>query len=219
MKNNWLSLLLIAGATSGLAQQAQTQLVTRDQPYRLHASDVIELEYVFTPEYNQVVTVGPDGSVRLKLLGGLKVAGMTLDEATAAITQKAAGPLNNPELTLTLKDYVKPHFTVSGQVERPGVYDMHGSVTFLQAIAMSGGLKDFSKENKVVLVRKENEEFAEVRVIDLKKLSQTNGVKEDFNLRPDDMILVPKNALGKVEPYVRVASQGLTSLYGVQILK
>ncbi len=219
MQKLWIVLILIACTSGAFGQRPTTQLLSRDQPYRLQPSDVIDIEYVYTPEYNQVATVGPDGSVQLKLLGGLKVAGMTLDQATAAVIAKASGPLNDPELTITLKDYVKPHFTVSGQVERPGIYDMHGSVTFLQAIAMSGGIKDFGKEKQVILVRKANAEYAEVRVINLKDLSTAHGVKEDFTLRPDDMILVPKNRLGKVEPYVRVASMGLTSLYGVQIFK
>jgi polysaccharide export outer membrane protein len=84
---------------------------------------------------------------------------------------------------------------------------------------MSGGVKDFSKQKQVILVRKTSSDLAEVRVINLSKLSTADGVKEDFALRPDDMLLVPKNRLGKVEPYVRVASMGLTSLYGVEVFK
>ena len=144
---------------------------------------------------------------------------MSLDEATVAIKAKASVPLNNPELTLTLKEFVKPHFTVYGEVTRPGVYDIHGGVTVLQAIALSGGVKDTSKESQVVLVRKINADIAEVKVINTKVMSSAKGVREDFELRPDDMLIVPKNRLGKLEPYIRVASMGLTSLYGVQVLK
>jgi polysaccharide biosynthesis/export protein len=203
----------------GAFGQQQAQLVSRDQPYRLQPSDVLDLEYVFTPEYNQTATVEPDGTVRLKLVGSVKVAGLSLDEAAAAIKTKASVPLNNPEITLTLKDFVKPHFTVYGEVERPGVYDIHGGVTVLQAIALSGGVKETSKETQVVLVRKVNAEIAEVKVINTKNLSSAKGVREDFDIRPDDMLIVPKNRLGKIEPYVRVASMGLTALYGVEILK
>jgi polysaccharide export outer membrane protein len=219
MRKLWLFLTLTICVSNALGQQTQAHLVSRDQPYKLQPSDVIDIEYVYTPEYNQTATIAPDGTVRLKLLGSVKLAGLTLDEATATVLDKASVPLNKPELTLTLKDYVKPHFTISGQVERPGIYDMHGSVTFLQAIAMSGGVKDFSKQKQVILVRKTSSELAEVRVINLSKLSTADGVKEDFALRPDDMLLVPKNRLGKVEPYVRVASMGLTSLYGVEVFK
>jgi len=208
----------MASLCGGFAQQT-TQLVTRDQPYKLQPSDVLNLEYEYTPEYNQVATIEPDGTVRLKLLGSVKVAGKSLDEATEAIRQKASLSLNKPEITLTLKDFVKPHFTVYGEVTRPGVYDIHGAVTVLQAIALSGGVKDTSKETQVLLIRKMNDEIAEVKVINTKLMSSAKGAREDFELHPDDMLIVPKSRLGKVEPYIRVASMGLTSLYGVQAFK
>ena len=211
--------ILCAVAISGAFAQQGGQLLTRDQPYRLQPSDVLEVEYVYTPEYNQTATVEPDGTVRLKLIGSVKVAGLDLDQATAAITAKASVPLNQPQLMLTLKEYVKPHFTIYGEVTKPGIYDMHGDITLLQAIAMSGGVKDSGKQTQVLLIRKLNNDVASVKVIDTRFLSSAKGVTEDFSLRADDMLIVPKNRLGKVEPYIRVASMGLTSLYGVDLLK
>ncbi len=218
MQRTILTIFLAASLCGAFAQQPP-QLVSRDQPYRLQPSDVLELEYEYTPEYNQVATVEPDGTVRLKLLGSVKVAGESLDEATKTIKDKAALSLNKPEITLTLKDFVKPHFTVYGEVTRPGVYDIHGAVTVLQAIALSGGVKDTSKETQVLLIRKMNAEIAEVKVINTKLMSSAKGAREDFELHPDDMLIVPKSRLGKIEPYIRIASMGLTSLYGIQALK
>ena len=218
MQRALLTILLTASLGSAFGQQT-TQLVTRDQPYRLQPSDVLDLEYEYTPEYNQVATVEPDGTVRLKLLGSVKVEGMNLDQATAAIKEKASLTLNKPEITLTLKEFVKPHFTVYGEVSRPGIYDIHGQVSVLQALALSGGVKDTSKETQVLLIRKINSEIAEVKVINTKLMSSAKGAREDFELRPDDMLIVPKSRLGKVEPYVRIASMGLTSLYGIQAFK
>jgi polysaccharide export outer membrane protein len=218
MRRTVFGIVFVFCITATLGQQP-AQLMSRDQPYRLQPSDVLELEYEFTPEYNQTATVEPDGSLRLKLVGYVKVAGLSLDEATAAIKAKASVPLNNPELTLTLKEFVKPHFTVYGEVTRPGVYDIHGGVSVLQALALSGGVKDTAKQSQVVLVRKINAEVAEVKVIDTKLMSSAKGVREDFDIRPDDMLIVPKNRLGKLEPYIRVASMGLGSLYGVEVLK
>jgi polysaccharide export outer membrane protein len=213
-----LVIFLLAITSVAFAQQGG-QLLTRDQPYKIQPSDVIEVEYVYTPEYNQTATVEPDGTVRLKLIGSVKVAGLSLDQATTVITAKASVPLNAPQLILTLKDYVKPHFTVSGEVNKPGIYDMHGEVTLLQALALSGGLKDSGKANQVLLVRKMNNDVASVKVVNTKFLSSAKGAAEDFALRPDDMLIVPKTLLGKVEPYIRVASMGLTSLYGVALVK
>ena len=219
MRKTILGVLFLIGISAGFGEPQQAQLVTRDQPYRLQPSDVLELEYEYTPEYNQTVTVGPDGTVTLRLVGTVKVEGLSLDEATSAIKAKASVPLNHPELSLTLKEFVKPHFTIYGEVQKPGVYDMHGGVTVLQAIAMSGGQKETSKQTEVVLLRKVNGDMAEVKVIDTKAMSTADGVREDFALKPDDMIFVPKTKLGKVEPYVRVGSMGLQSLWGVEVLK
>lgn len=219
MPRKILTTIMFAVCLSGAVGQQQPHLMSRDQPYKLQPSDVLELEYEFTPEYNQTVTVEPDGSVRLKLVGSIKVGGKTLDEATAAITEKASASLNRPVLTLTLKEFVKPHFTVYGEVTRPGVYDIHGAVTVLQAIAISGGVKDTSKESQVVLVRKVNSDVAEVKVINTKLMSSEKGAREDFDIWPDDMLIVPKNRLGKLEPYIRIGSMAMTSLYGVQVLK
>jgi polysaccharide biosynthesis/export protein len=218
MRKLILAAFFVAAMSTAFGQH-DTQLLTRDQPYRLQPGDVLEIQYVFTPEYNQVATVEPDGTVRLKLIGAIKVASLSLDQATTVITEKASVPLNKPELTLTLKEFVKPHFTVCGEVVKPGVYDIHGQVTMLQALAISGGLKETSKESNVVLVRKVNSEVAETKVINAKFLSTEKGAHEDFLLRPDDLLIVPKNKLGKIEPYVRVGSMGLSSLWGVEILK
>jgi polysaccharide biosynthesis/export protein len=219
MRTTVLGVLFLIGISAGFGEQPQAQLVTRDQPYRLQPSDVLELEYEYTPEYNQTVTVGPDGTVTLKLVGSVKVEGLSLDEATSAIKAKASVPLNHPELSLTLKEFVKPHFTVYGEVQKPGVYDMHGEVTVLQAIAISGGQKEASKQTQVVLLRKVNADMAEVKVINTKTMSTAAGVREDFALKPDDMIIVPKNKLGKIEPYIRVSSMALGGLWGVAVLK
>ena len=219
MRKTILGVLFLIGISAGFGEQPQAQLVTRDQPYRLQPSDVLELEYEYTPEYNQTVTVGPDGTVTLRLVGTVKVEGLSLDEATSAIKAKASVPLNHPEVSLTLKEFVKPHFTIYGEVQKPGVYDMHGEVTVLQAIAISGGQKETSKQTQVVLLRKVNGDMAEVKVINTKAMSTAEGVREDFALKPDDMIIVPKNKLGKIEPYIRVTSMALEGLWGVAVLK
>ena len=56
-------------------------------------------------------------------------------------------------------------------------------------------------------------------MINTNSMSSPNGVREGLSLRPDDMLIIAKNLLGRVESYVRVASRGLTDLYGVETLK
>ncbi len=49
--------------------------------------------------------------------------------------------------------------------------------------------------------------------------SSPHGVREDLSLGPDDMLIIAKNLLGRVESYVRAASRGLKDLYGAETLK
>ena len=213
-----LRAILILLPILGWAQD-QGKFADREPKYRLQPSDVVEVEYTYTPEYNQVVSVQPDGYVTLKVIGGVQAAGLTLDGLRAAIKAKGDTSFNDPEVTVLLKEYVKPHFVVAGEVVHPGTFDLRGNVSLVEAIAISGGFKESSKQSQVVLVRKVNAEIAEVKVVDVKALMDPKNVREDLKLRPDDLVIVPRNRLGKIEPYVRLTSSVLSGLYGVALLK
>jgi polysaccharide biosynthesis/export protein len=211
-------LLLAVGQAIVCGQNAQP-FAERNPRYRLQPGDVIEVSYTYTPDYNQTLPIEPDGFATLKLIGSVKLSDLTLDQATDELKRQAGSKLNNPEITVVLKEYVKPHIVVSGEVNHPGSFDLHGKATAMEAIAWSGGFKDTSQQTQVLLIRRVDPEYAQVRVLDFKKLSSAKGAREDVELSPNDILVVPKSRLGKIEPYVRVASLGLTALYGVTVLK
>jgi polysaccharide export outer membrane protein len=184
----------------------------REQRYRIQPNDVVEVHFRYTPEYNLTSTVQPDGFVSIEVVGDVKIGGLTLEQASATIAQQAISRLRDPEVSVHLKDFVKPHFVVAGEVNHPGTYDLRGQVTTIQAIAMSGGFKESSKQSKVILLRRINDEYAEVKILDLKALMSPSKIREDITLRADDMLVVPKNTISKIEPVVRVGSMGLYGL-------
>lgn len=213
------AVLATAGASDALAPadtahrdaaaSGAQQFASRDARYRLQAQDSIDVQYRYTPEYNATVAVQPDGYISLPLVGDVRVGDLTLNEAAAAITKKAGERLRDPEVNVLLRDYQKPYFTVAGEVEHPGRFDMRGSMTVVEAIAISGGLKPSAKHTQVILLRKVDPERAQVRVLDLKKLMSQKGVAEDVAMQPGDMLVVPRNAMSRIDPYVRLASAGL----------
>lgn len=184
----------------------------RDPRYRIQANDVVEVQFRYTPELNFTATVQPDGYISCQAAGDVSIAGLTISEASTAISTKAAVRLKDPEVTVLLKDFVKPHFVVAGEVNHPGTYDLRGDVGIIQAIAMSGGFKDSAKRTQVVLVRKANAEYAEVKVFDMNKRMSPQEVREDITLRPNDMLIVPRNRISKLEPLMRFTSLGLYGL-------
>jgi len=203
------SVLILSGLVCfGAVPDPSTAFAEHDPRYRIQPSDVLEIHYRYTPEYDQTVTVQPDGFVVLQIVGDLKLQGLTLEEVKAALLEKASQRLKDPEITIVLKDFVKPYFVVGGEVGTPGRYEMRGTVTALQAIAMAGGFKNSSKHSQVVLFRKVSPDLAKTQILDLKAAMTGSASEPNIDLRPGDMLIVPQNKISKIERIVKIANIG-----------
>ncbi len=204
-------------AFAGCAMAQQTTFSERDPHYRLQPEDKVEVQYRYTPEYNAVAALQPDGFVSLPLVGEVKLSGLTLEQAVEAVKAKASDRLADPEVTILLKEYVKPYFVVAGEVGHPGRFELHGQVSLIEALAVAGGMKESSKRTQVILMRKTGNDVAQVRLLDLKKLMSAGGIREDLDIHSGDMIVVPRNFISRIEPYIRLSETALYSvLWGVK---
>jgi polysaccharide biosynthesis/export protein len=209
MQKHLLYLLFILCGTLS-AQQAPGGFGNRDARYRLRPNDVIEVQYRYTPEYNQTASVQPDGFVTLQLVGDIKLEGLTLDQAHDAVLSAASQRLNKPDLVFLVKDFDKPHFVVTGEVNTPGRFELRGDIKVSEAIAMAGGLKAASaKHSQILLVRRVNDSFGETHVIDLKGFEKGRDYSEDFTIQPGDMVVVPQNSVSKIERFVKWGNVGV----------
>jgi polysaccharide biosynthesis/export protein len=194
--------LLLSALFAFAVYAQQPALQSRPQDYRLQPGDGIEVQYRYTPEFNAKATVQPDGAVSLPIAGPVRVAGLTLAETRAAIASKAAERLRDPELAVILTDFLKPSFTVSGEVAKPGKYDLRGPVSIVEAVAIGGGLKPSSKHSQLLLVRRKDDTYADVRLIDLKRLMTAGGIGENVWLQDGDLLIIPQNLISKIERFV-----------------
>ena len=174
--------------------------------YRLNPGDEFEILYRYTPEFNQTVTVQPDGYVTLRVVNEVKVKGLTLPEIRERIARKAKVRLKDPEITLLLKKFRKPFFVVAGEVTKPGRFDMTEDTTALQAVLFAGGFTENAKSSQIVVYRKISSKYAEVKVLNLRRVRNRNVLEEDLTLMAGDMIFVPRNKISKVERIVRLVS-------------
>lgn len=190
-----------------VSQAAQApRLVTRgDERYVLQPGDVMEIQYRYTPEFNQTLTVQPDGFISLQIGGDLKVSGRNLQEVRKLIMATAQTHLASPELTIILKEFQKPYVVVAGEVAQPGKFELREKLTAIQAVLLAGGFKDSAKSSQILVFRKLNADTAEVKSLNFKTLKTTSDLENDLTLQPGDMILVPRNRISKIERFVRVA--------------
>ncbi len=174
--------------------------------YRVRKSDVIEIKFTFAPEFDQTVSVQPDGFVPLKGLDEFYAQGMTTSELRAAIRQAYSATLHDPEVSVDLKDFEKPYFIATGAVARPGKYELRGDATVTEGVAMAGGFTDQAKHSQVVLFRRVSDERTEARILNVKQMLNSRNLVEDFHLRAGDLVYVPQNWISKIRRYLPTSS-------------
>jgi polysaccharide export outer membrane protein len=203
-----------ANSQTGANQSDKTsgndpQFHQRDTRYRIEPGDTFDINFELSPEFNQqAVAVQPDGFVTLHGIGDIKVQGQTVPELTNALKTAYSKILNDPSISVVLKDFQKPYFIADGQVARPGKYDLRGDTTLTAAIAMAGGFTESAKHSQVVLFRRVDATWTSAELIDVKKMESQHNLREDPYLHPGDMLFVPKNRLSKIRPFLPTANMG-----------
>lgn len=211
MKNKLLLVIAICMLAMPLIARAQAQRPPRlstviEERYRLQPGDVLEIQFRYSPEFNQTVTVQPDGYISLEISGDIKVAGMTVEQTRLAILKRAGARLQDPIATVILKEFQRPYFVVAGEVTQPGRIEMRERVTAIQAIMLAGGMKETARSSQVVVFRKLNSDVAEVKLLNLKSIRRTSDLENDLTLQPGDMVYVPRDKISKIERFMKLAS-------------
>lgn len=196
-------------AAAASAAAKGSQFSDRNERYKIESGDSFDINFDLSPEFNQTsVTVQPDGFITLRGAGDIKVQGQTIPELTQTIRTAYSKILNNPVISITLKDFQRPYFIADGQVARPGKYDLRGDTTVTEAIAMAGGFLESSKHSQVLLFRRVDDNWTSAKIIDVKKMESDKSLTEDPFLRPGDMLFVPKNRFSKIKAFLPTPSVG-----------
>jgi polysaccharide export outer membrane protein len=215
----FMFLLVSGGSTFLCAQGAQSRpgtdllakasskpnqtdsLEAHDPRYVIQQLDVLLVSFPITPELNQTVTVLPDGYINLQGAGSLHAQGLTAPELVDAIKRAYSGTLNAPIINVDIKDFQKPFFTVSGQVGKPGKYELRSTLTVAEAIAVADGLAPTAKTQIFLFHRVSGNRF-KVQKLNLKDVLNGKRINEDPTVQPGDMIYVPENFITKFRKYV-----------------
>jgi polysaccharide export outer membrane protein len=176
--------------------------------YKLEFGDQFDVSFELSPEFNQTVIVQPDGYITLRGAGDVHVAGQTVPELTETLRRAYGKILNDPLISVVLKDFEKPYFIADGQVGKPGKYELRGDTTLTQAIAIAGGFQDSAKHYQVLLFRRVDSDWVSAKIINVKEMEKEGNLREDPYLHPGDMVFVPKNRISKIRPFLPSSSMG-----------
>ena len=220
MKHRWIAYLGLAAATAGagfgqqsatnpvVANHVSTPIPNASERYQLRPGDSFDVDFALSSEFNQTVSVQPDGYGSLKGVGAIPVQGKTVPALTEAIRAAYAPILHNPVIVVVLKEFDKPYFIASGQVTHPGKYDLRSEITVTEALAMAGWFNEKAKTSQIVLYRKSPDGLFEGRVLNVKKLLASRSLSEDPRVMPGDMLYVPQNVSSRLRPFLPTTSAG-----------
>jgi polysaccharide export outer membrane protein len=170
--------------------------------YRLNHSDVVALSFTLSPEFDQTLTLQPDGYVALKDAGPVLAQGLTLEEFRLAVGRAYAGYLHDPQVAVALKEFEHPYFVAGGEVGKPGKYELRSDTSIIEAVQIAGGFTHEAKHSQVLLFRRVNDDLVEARVFNLKKMLKERRLGEASQLRPGDLVFVPQNSISKIERFL-----------------
>jgi polysaccharide biosynthesis/export protein len=170
--------------------------------YRLNHSDVVALSFTLSPEFDQTLTVQPDGYITLKDAGLVLAEGLTVEEFRLAVGRAYTGYLHDPQVAVALKDFEHPYFAAGGEVGKPGKYELRSDTSIIEAVEIAGGFTHEAKHSQVLLFRRVNDDLVEARVFNLKKMLKEKSLREDSRLHPGDLVFVPQNSISKIERFI-----------------
>ncbi len=196
--------MALAGDAGGVVSQAERraarakadEIASLNDPkndgYKIGHFDVIEVSVFKVAELSKPVQVSETGTINYPLIGELEVAGNTPRDVEKILT-KALGEkyLQNPQVTVFVKEFNSQRVTIEGAVKKPGVYPMQGKLTLLQLVANSGGFDSLS-DDEVVVFRSEGTKKTAARfsVSELR-----DGTAPDPKLKAGDVVIAGKSFL------------------------
>lgn len=170
--------------------------------YQIQCEDVLSISFPLSPEFDQTVTVQPDGYVSLYGAPSLHIKGMTVPEVVEALKKAYSSTLHDPIVDVDLQDFQRPFFTVSGQVGKPGQYDLRHDTTVAEAIGIAGGFSPTAK-TQIFLFHRVSTGWFEVKKLSMNDILNGKKANEDALLGPGDMIFVPRNSSPSFENMFR----------------
>jgi len=191
-----------ARSTAEVVRLSERMEPERGSEYLLGFGDVIEVKFFNTPEYNETIAVRPDGYISLQRLGDVYVAGKSTTELDEEITRGYGEVLQNPDITILVRQFGGQQCYVMGEVERPGLISMAKGMTLMRAIAAAGGPKKTAKMSSVILIRSKDLKKAEASRRDLSFGHLAEHMEADLAVHPYDVIYVPKTFVANVGAFM-----------------
>jgi polysaccharide export outer membrane protein len=159
--------------------------------YVIGPDDVLAIVFWRDRDMSAEVVVRPDGLISLPLLNDVQAAGLTPDALRAKVLGEAKRYIEDPTVSVVVKEVRSRKVFITGNVERPGPYVLSGAMTVVQLIAMAGGVREYADSSHIIIVRQEGNEQKRIKFNYDGLLKHNVSLATNITLKPGDTVLVP----------------------------
>lgn len=180
--------------------------------YNIGPKDLLEISVFGLPELNKTVRVSEEGKITLPLLGEVEVEGLSKTQLEKKLSQLLEEKyLQNPQVTIFIREYQSKIVSVLGAVRNPGTYELLGRQTLLQIISKAGGLSPDAAEY-IIVIRPLPDGSSNSLKIPIEDLFIKGDAKLNIPLRPNDIINIPIDEIVHVYVFGQVRNPGAISV-------
>ena len=173
------------------SQNSEPESATRiPTNYVIGSGDVLEIFVWRNEQLSREVVVRPDGKISLPLIQDVQAEGLTVPWLKEEITRRFGEYLENPRVTVIVRQIGSYRVSVLGRVVRPGVYPITGNTTLVEAISMAGGFTEWANKGKITVITTEGGEETKLTV-NYKKIASGKDPSQNIVLKRGDTIIVP----------------------------
>ena len=163
-------------------------IVTDNDKYVIGPEDVLDIFVWKEESLTKTVPVRIDGNISLPLVDDVQASGLTPLQLKEELTKKLRGFVDNPTVTVTVKEANSYRVFISGEVKQPGIVHIRSEVTLVNLIIMVGGFTEWANKRKILIITKENGKEKRItanynKIID--------GDIPDIVIKPGDTVIIP----------------------------
>lgn len=162
-----------------------------DDTFIIGNDDMLAISVWKEPELTKSVPVRSDGKISMPLMGEIQAAGRTPLQLEVEISNKLKNYITAPEVTVIVEQINSKKFNVLGMVSKPGAYPLGLPLTIMDAIALSGGFRDFAKTKDVYVLRQRADGSTYRIPFNYKDFIKGKNPAQNIRIEPKDTIIVP----------------------------
>jgi polysaccharide export outer membrane protein len=180
-------------------------LTVPEKEYFIESGDIINVNVLPAEEFSKEVTVQPDGTVDIPLVGPVKARGLKSDDLEKLLTAKFAKYVANPSVTINVRKFSSNKVAVIGQINSPGYYEYREGMRLLDLIAQAAGPQDYAKGAKVRIYRRvpgpEGKITEEVLKADMEAVF-AGKMDKNILLMNGDIVYVPRKSYSTAAKWI-----------------